>query len=298
MPLRPRVIRPESWTDVHFGRLPTSDHKLLFIACFSNADDEGRLVGEPAFLKSIAFLYTEKTIEEVKKIRDEIAEKMPNFLVYKVEETEYIQFLTWEKHQKQRKDRRQKSIYPAPTEELIKEKLTQKNRCQTNDSQMSVKCQANVRQMSGKRPQEKKEAENKAKKKDIKKETRKEKKEKEKLTEKKECQSDDSQMTVKCQSDDGQKLSKYNNNIYIYKYMSDKNVAQRKNKNFLTSKDPIQRILGYFGKKFKEFVGFKYPCSFAKDYTLIRGLWKEYEKEHNAENLILNLIDIYFENLE
>ncbi len=53
---RKRMIDPGFWTDGKLGKL-TRDHRLLFMGLISNADDEGRLPGHPAMIRSIVFPY-------------------------------------------------------------------------------------------------------------------------------------------------------------------------------------------------------------------------------------------------
>jgi len=115
------MIDPLIWQDVSFGKLKHKN-QILFIACFSNADDYGRLLGEPAYLKSIAFLYKDYTNEDVKEIRDETAKEMKNFKVYSVDGCEYIQFLKWGDVQKQQKDRIQDSKIPLLSKRLASAK--------------------------------------------------------------------------------------------------------------------------------------------------------------------------------
>ncbi|HUY08421.1 MAG TPA: hypothetical protein VMW80_03090 [Candidatus Dormibacteraeota bacterium] len=55
---RIRTIKPEFWEDEGNGRLSPLA-RLLFIATFNMADDEGRLRWTPAYLKASAFMYDE-----------------------------------------------------------------------------------------------------------------------------------------------------------------------------------------------------------------------------------------------
>ena len=111
---RKRMIDPSIWTDVKIGNL-TRDERLLFIGCFSNADDEGRLPGNPAFLRSVIFPYDDLSVEEVRRMRDRVASVCKNFIVYTVGEDEYIAFRKWREYQSVRYP--QPSKYPAPPEQ-------------------------------------------------------------------------------------------------------------------------------------------------------------------------------------
>jgi len=108
------MIDPSIWTDVKIGNL-TRDERLLFIGCFSNADDEGRLPGNPAFLRSVIFPYDDLSVEEVRRMRDRVASVCKNFIVYTVGEDEYIAFRKWREYQSVRYP--QPSKYPAPPEQ-------------------------------------------------------------------------------------------------------------------------------------------------------------------------------------
>lgn len=108
---RKRMIDPSIWTDVKIGSL-SRDERLLFIGCFSNADDEGRMPGNPAFLRSVIFPYDDLSIEEVRQMRDRIASACKNFTLYSDGENEYIAFRKWRKYQSPRYP--QASNYPAP----------------------------------------------------------------------------------------------------------------------------------------------------------------------------------------
>lgn len=108
---RKRMIDPSIWTDVKLGGL-SRDERLLFIGCFSNADDEGRTPGNPAFLRSVIFPYDDLSIEEVRQMRDRVAAVCENFTLYSSGEDEYIAFRRWRKHQKPRYP--QPSNYPPP----------------------------------------------------------------------------------------------------------------------------------------------------------------------------------------
>lgn len=96
---RQRFIWPALWDDPDLGRVSHSA-RLLYIACFSNADDEGRLIGEPAHLRSIAFRYDDLTLEEVLELRTDVAAACKNFVVYVVDAIEYIVFHNWSEFQK------------------------------------------------------------------------------------------------------------------------------------------------------------------------------------------------------
>ena len=66
-------------------------------------------------------------------------------------------------------------------------------------------------------------------------------------------------------------------------------------KSLSESPNPQQRLLAYFGSKFKEQTGFNYPCQFGKDGKLMKTL---FESQGQNENLVMDCIDIFFEMSE
>ena len=106
MPRR-RMIDPDFWTDSKLGKA-SRDERLLFIGLFSNADDEGRIMAEPAYLKSIIFPYDDDiTSSHVKEMRDHLAQINRNVTLYENSGEPYIQLQKWSTHQKPR--------YPKPS---------------------------------------------------------------------------------------------------------------------------------------------------------------------------------------
>ena len=108
---RQRFIYPEMWHDRRFGTLD-SDEKLLFIALFSLADDEGRLQASPMLLRSAAFPYEDWSADKVEAIRDSVAQKMRSVHLYEVDEEHFVQLLTWDEHQKPKY--KKDSRFPPP----------------------------------------------------------------------------------------------------------------------------------------------------------------------------------------
>jgi len=106
MPRR-RMITPDLWTDSKLAKA-SRDERLLFIGLFSNADDEGRIMANPAYLKSIIFPYdSDITPDRIKEMRDHLAQVNPNILLYQNSGEEFIQLKQWPCHQKPR--------YPKPS---------------------------------------------------------------------------------------------------------------------------------------------------------------------------------------
>lgn len=92
------------------------------------ADDEGRLRGNPVFLRSQVFPYEDKlTVEEVKRCIKEVVDSgLINY--YSVNEQAYISHPNWFTYQTLRRDRMAKSTIPLP-----------------DGNQLSTKRQPNVR---------------------------------------------------------------------------------------------------------------------------------------------------------
>jgi hypothetical protein len=103
---RQRFIHPNLWDDRKIAKL-TPIERLFFIGCFSNADDEGRLIGDPAYLRSIIFKYDDMKISEVKSVRDSVLSVNKNLVLYQVAGEEYLVFTKWKEYQKPK--------YPSPS---------------------------------------------------------------------------------------------------------------------------------------------------------------------------------------
>jgi len=103
---RQRFIDPGFWVDPTIGKL-TPVERLFFIGCFSNADDEGRLLGAPAYLRSIIFPYDDISLDEVRTMRDRVVSACRNLVLYEVDGVEYLAFLKWTRYQKPK--------YPKPS---------------------------------------------------------------------------------------------------------------------------------------------------------------------------------------
>jgi len=108
---RKRMLDPEFWKDLHIRNLSFIE-RLFFLGCISAADDEGRLIGDPAHLRSEIFRYDEITTEDVEEIRDHVAEVVPGFVVYQDDGESYIAFRNWATYQKP--SYAKPSTYPEP----------------------------------------------------------------------------------------------------------------------------------------------------------------------------------------
>jgi hypothetical protein len=103
---RQRFIWPGIWKDPVFGRMK-AEEQTFFIGCFSIADDEGRLLADPAYLRGELFTYRDITLRKVAAVRDSVVAQCPNFHLYKADGVEYIALLKWAEYQKPK--------YPKPS---------------------------------------------------------------------------------------------------------------------------------------------------------------------------------------
>lgn len=110
---RQRFIWPSLWDDPDLGRLEPAA-RLLYIACFSLADDEGRLIGDPVWLKGAAFRYSNMSPKKVQEIRDRLADTCSQFHVYTVRGNDYVAFLNWSDFQKPKYAKESKLPPPFP----------------------------------------------------------------------------------------------------------------------------------------------------------------------------------------
>ncbi len=124
MPRR-RMISPEFWTDRKIGYL-TRDERGFIVGCIGQADDEGRLQADPAFLKAEIYKYDDDLDSAaVKELRDSCLAKMKTwptnhpYLItsYVNSDEEYIFFSNWDDIQKP--SHPTKSKLPAPPLELL-----------------------------------------------------------------------------------------------------------------------------------------------------------------------------------
>lgn len=105
---RRRMIDPNFWQSEDISKL-TIRQRLLFIGLFSNADDEGKLRGNPAFIRSIVFPYEDFTTTDVEKDLKDI-EEVGSIIQYTVDDSKYILIVNWKKFQ--RVDKPQRSVIP------------------------------------------------------------------------------------------------------------------------------------------------------------------------------------------
>ncbi len=102
MPRR-RMIDPFFWNDRKVGKL-SRDGRSLIVGCVGQADDDGRLQADPAFLKSSIYKYDDDLDSTaVKELRDKCLSEMATWppthpyrmVLYQSSDEEYIFFPNW-----------------------------------------------------------------------------------------------------------------------------------------------------------------------------------------------------------
>jgi len=106
-----RWIDPNFFTDEKLAKA-TLTERHLFTAMTANQDDDGRLLGHPGYLRSIAFPYDNFSNEEVKQMRDHLTLVNPNIFLYQNTDNEYIQLKRHYRYQHPRYYHPSK--FPAP----------------------------------------------------------------------------------------------------------------------------------------------------------------------------------------
>lgn len=111
---RIRTVKPELWEDEVVGVMPR-DARLLFIATFNMADDEGILRWTPAYIKAQAFMYDDDlTIADVGKLMQCLADTGLVFpYIAGAARQQMAVVVNFRKHQ--RINRPQKSKLPPPS---------------------------------------------------------------------------------------------------------------------------------------------------------------------------------------
>jgi len=94
---RKRMIDPNIWTSVQVARLSVLQ-RLLYIGLISNADDEGRLNGDPTYIKGIIFPHDNITPGAIEDCLKRIA-RVGLIVRYRVGRGHYILHPNWRKYQ-------------------------------------------------------------------------------------------------------------------------------------------------------------------------------------------------------
>jgi hypothetical protein len=71
---RIRSVKPEFWTDRKMARSLSREARLFYIALWNQADEHGRLQGDPRFLKGQCFPYDDDLgLDDIDRLVDEVA---------------------------------------------------------------------------------------------------------------------------------------------------------------------------------------------------------------------------------
>jgi len=116
------MIDPDFWNDGRVKRLSPTE-RLLFIGMVSHADDEGRLLADPAFLRSKIFPYDDFTLEDITSMRDHILQTNPNLQLYQNAGEDYLYFRKWPRYQKPSHPQPSKLPQPPELQEPVQEEI-------------------------------------------------------------------------------------------------------------------------------------------------------------------------------
>lgn len=112
---RIRSVKPEFWLDPKITRL-SRDARLLYIAIWNQADEHGRLLGDPRVIKGQAFPYDDDlTADRIDRLIDEL-QCDGKAIRYDVDEAPYLYLPKLKKHQRLEPDK-VPSRLPAPPAE-------------------------------------------------------------------------------------------------------------------------------------------------------------------------------------
>jgi hypothetical protein len=100
---KPRNIDPTFWDDPDVARL-TRDERLLIIGMITLlADDEGRMLADPGYIRKRVFGYDDDvTRSDVEAWRNAVVSKCRNVVLYTVSDQQYMAFIHWDRYQKMR----------------------------------------------------------------------------------------------------------------------------------------------------------------------------------------------------
>ncbi len=104
------------WTSIQFNRL--SDRaKIMYIGLITLADDDGRVVGNPAYLRGQIFSYDNISLSATHKYRQEIIDA-GLVILYQEGDEDYIEHPNWKEYQIIRADLYRPSSLPKRNEKV------------------------------------------------------------------------------------------------------------------------------------------------------------------------------------
>lgn len=117
--------------------------KLLFTWMIAHADDEGRLRGEPAYVKATVVPLTNWSLKKIESYLREIEHvELINWWTQKDEK--FIEFIKWGEHQSIRSDRFKKSDLPSVLERSVNQSPTKQQPSSNQVSPQSNISESNV----------------------------------------------------------------------------------------------------------------------------------------------------------
>jgi len=127
------MIDPSIWDDEDVGGLSDGAFRVL-MACISNADDEGRLLGGSRRFKGLVFRFRNTEESQVQGYIEEIARAMRSVCFYTVQGRDYVALLNWSRYQYIRKP--YPSSIPAPpvSSEPVRGDAPVTHQCSTSDA--------------------------------------------------------------------------------------------------------------------------------------------------------------------
>lgn len=113
--------------------------RLLFTWLIPHADDEGRLKGDPEYVKALVVPMINWPSKKIKQYLEEI--KKAGLIYYWQQNSEwFIEFVKWKQHQTIREDRRKSSILPSFSNKISNQVST---RSQPDDTQKRAEANIN-----------------------------------------------------------------------------------------------------------------------------------------------------------
>ncbi len=142
---RIRYLKPEFFTDEDLAELPL-EARVLYAGLWCYADRDGRLEDRPKYLKAMIFPYDRVEIEKNLCLLSKPKNSGRPFIQrYSIEEKNFIQILSWEKHQSPHHTERDSIIPPAPP-------LTTKDKEKDKEKYASPELELNNREIPVKEP--------------------------------------------------------------------------------------------------------------------------------------------------
>lgn len=116
--IQKRMVFAKIWESKQIGKI-SREARLLYVGLITLADDDGRVTGDAAALRSKIFMRDDDiTGHQVKSWIDEVVAAK---LVYRytVDEEDYLVHPNWFRYQNLRRDRFHQSVLPPPPQDIV-----------------------------------------------------------------------------------------------------------------------------------------------------------------------------------